>query len=209
MDTEHFNQAAASWDDNPHRRELTATIAAAIAERLPLGPQTRLLDYGCGTGALGCLLADRVAAVTAADPSEGMIARLRAKLVDSPDLAAKITPLHLDPPTQTALGPGRWDAVASAMVLHHVQDAAGLIAQLAERLAPNGWMALADLETEDGTFHGRQVPHTGFAPDTVADWMRQAGLEAVRIGTIHRIAKPGADGADRVYPVFLAVGRRD
>ena len=41
----HFDDAAATWDDNPHRRELTRAIAAGIRTNVPLQPNWHMLEY--------------------------------------------------------------------------------------------------------------------------------------------------------------------
>ena len=39
------------------------------------------------------------------------------------------------------------------MVMHHVADVAGLVRSMTQQLATGGYVALADLDVEDGTFH--------------------------------------------------------
>jgi len=59
---------------------------------------------------------------------------------------------------------GLFDLIFSAMALHHVQNTDALLDRFASLTAPGGWIALADLDTEDGTFHsGDSGPvHPGF-----------------------------------------------
>ena len=48
---------------------------------------------------------------------------------------------------------GSFDLAVSLLVLHHVEDTRSVLGKVHALLATGGWMALADLDTEDGTFH--------------------------------------------------------
>jgi len=73
MDTAHFDQAAATWDENPSRLALTRAIAAAVADAVPLMPHGSAMEYGCGTATLSFLLAGSLGKIVAADVSQGML----------------------------------------------------------------------------------------------------------------------------------------
>lgn len=191
-----FDAASLTWDDNPHRRALTARIAESIREAVPMQASWDVLEYGCGTAALSVLLAQSVRHITAADSSKGMIEQTRQKLQALPGLP--VTPVLLDLEKDPPLD-RRFDLIAMAMVLHHVEDIRGLFGQLATMLRPGGWMAIADLCIEDGSFHSPdRVPHNGFAPETLAQQI--GAVVPVRESTwrvIHQVQKA------RPYDVFL------
>jgi len=87
----------------------------------------------------------------------------------------------------------------------------GLLARLAAHMTPGARLAVADLEQEDGSFHGPDVPgvmHHGFAPETLSAWLAGAWFEDIAIHTAHVIHKTGDDGERRSYPVLLATARR-
>lgn len=71
-----FDQAAASWDQEPRRVQL----AQDVAQTVPLSPDMHVLDFGCGTGLLSLLLLPRVGRLTGADTSMGMLEALKAKV---------------------------------------------------------------------------------------------------------------------------------
>ena len=49
------------------------------------------------------------------------------------------------------------------MVLHHVTDIENIIRKFHNLLNPDGHLAIADLYTEDGSFHGKEFTgHKGF-----------------------------------------------
>jgi tRNA (cmo5U34)-methyltransferase len=208
MSFEKFDQAAATWDDNPRRAEMTRRNADAIADAVDLHPDMRVLEFGCGTGALSILLAPRVGAIDAADTSEGMVAQLQQKLRAHPDLAGQIRPRLLTG-TLTEYLRDEWDLVCSAMVLHHVPDATAAVRHLANCLAPGGAIALIDLVTEDGSFHGDQeVPHHGFNPAELMRLLEDADLRDAAARTVATIEKTLEDGTTREFPTFLVTARR-
>lgn len=199
-----FDAKAATWDSNPQTVERARKVAEALAATVPgLGGRT-VLEYGCGTGLLGFALRPHVAAVTMADASEGMLGELRRKIAASG--LTGLRPLRLDlatdpPPAE------RFDLVCSLMALHHVPDTAGLLRAFRGLLAPGGMVGLADLDREDGSFHGPGVEvHHGFDRAELGEALRDAGFDGVRFQTVFEIARDGAAGPRR-YPVFLATAR--
>ena len=72
-------------------------------------------------------------------------------------------------------------------------------------LRPAGFIALADRDPEDGSFHSEDtgVFHHGFARAAISAMARAAGFHEVAIDTASVIAKGGRD-----YPVFLLTAVR-
>ena len=199
--TAHFDKEASTWNDSPVRRQLTIAISDGIKRVCRLLPDMRVLEYGCGTAALGFLLAGSVSEVVAADASSGMIDQVRRKLTDNPK--ARLTPLLLDL-TQPADLSQRFDLIVTAMTMHHIADTAPTLSRLVGMLVENGWLAIADLCLEDGTFHApRLVPHNGFEPDGLVTVVRNLGMVDCQWQIVHRIEKNG-----RPFDVFLLTARR-
>lgn len=196
-----FNQAAAQWDEEPRRIALAEAIASAMRVELPLHSQTHLLDIGAGTGLISLRLRPDIGALTAIDTSPGMLAQLSQK---AEKMGAKVTTevwdLLASPyPTQ------QFDAAISAMVLHHIRDTALFFQRVHALLHPGGVFAIADLCTEDGTFHEEMdgVYHTGFDPQHLGALLSQNGFHSPRHGIVHVIQKA------KDYPVFLLCATRD
>ncbi len=204
----YFDQAAQTWDDNPVRRELALAVAQGICQAIKFRPEMRIMDFGCGTGLIARELAPKVASVTAVDTSPEMVAVLKAKAAAAG--LSGIEPLLLDNGYES--GPAAsYDAIVSSMVLHHIEDISGLVAQLAQWCRPGGWVGLADLEPEDGTFHrpGQQVAHHGIDPTALASQLESVGFVTQSVQTVHTIQRPPVDGAEpRDYPVFLLTAQR-
>lgn len=203
-----FDRAAQSWDDNPVRVELAAAVARAMSREIPLAPQMQIMDLGCGTGLIARALAPQVRVVTAADTSAEMLAVLETKAQAIG--MNHIKPLLLDAGYGLHTGVS-YDAIVSSMVLHHIEDIPELLQQLARWCRPGGWVALADLEPEDGTFHrhAQEVVHHGFDPACLASQLEALGFATKSIRTVHTIQRPPAEGAEpRDYPVFLLAAQK-
>ena len=206
--TSRFNEAAQTWDDKPARVELATAVAAAIGRAIPLGPEMRIMDFGCGTGLISRALAPKVALVTAADTSIEMLMVLKTKARAAG--LTRIRPFLLDATYQTPPDTV-YDAIVSSMVLHHIEDIRTLVTHLAQWCRPGGYVALADLEPEDGTFHhdARGVAHHGIDPAELTAQLEAVGFTIESVQTVHTIQRPPAEGADpRDYPVFLLVARK-
>ncbi len=202
-----FDQQAAEWDNNPGRLATAKNIADAMLKAVPFSRAWRALDCGAGTGLLTLNLLPHVAEICATDSSRGMLEQLQKKI-----LAAKIQNVstllwdaEAEPCPQTGFA-----LVCSSMVLHHLRDVPAALQRLAQAARPGGWLALADLETEDGSFHPDPagVQHHGFAPADLARWLADAGCHDIATRTAYTITKPDATGRDHHYPLFLATARR-
>lgn len=202
-----FDAAARTWDDNPVRAQLGLQVATAIREAVPLAADWLALDYGCGTGLLTLLLAADVRHIIAADSSAGMLEVLAGKLhaagVDN------VTTRQWDL-TDGVVVEERFGLICSNMTMHHIPDPAALVARFAELLEPGGWLALSDLDAEDGGFHPDPtgVFHRGFSAEQMQGFFAAVGLTAVRTVPAYTVSRPNAAGEMRHYPVLLTVGRK-
>ena len=102
------------------------------------------------------------------------------------------------------------DLIVSAMALHHIADIPQLLQALTQLLTPDGYLALADLDAEDGSFHADMtgVHHAGIDRDWLIAQLTTLGFHDVSATTAHVIERPNATGELRRYPVFLVSGRR-
>jgi ubiquinone/menaquinone biosynthesis C-methylase UbiE len=198
-----FDERARDWD-TPERIARAARVAAAIEEAVPLRPTDRLVDVGAGTGLLGLALADHVGEIVLSDPSAGMIEVATEKLAAAGlrSVRAVRHDLLVDPSPVD-----RFDVAVSLLVLHHLEDTAAALAAIRDLLVPGGRIALADLDTEDGSFHTSEaegIHHLGFDRAALRELASAAGFAEVATRTATVI---GEDGGGR-YPVFLLTGRR-
>ena len=199
MDT--FDERAREWD-TPERRERAETVADAIRANVPLTPTTRTIDVGAGTGLLGFALADDIGDLVLAEPSEGMREVIGEMLAASgrADVTAIPFDLEAGPPAGEP-----FDLAISLLVLHHVVDTATALAAIRRLLVPGGRIAIADLDTEDGTFHDADaegIHHLGFDREALSELTRAAGFVDVEFRTATEIVDD-----ERRYPVFLLLAR--
>jgi len=197
-----FDERARDWD-TPERRGRAEAVADAIRVNVPLTPTTRTIDVGAGTGLLGFALADDIGDLVLAEPSEGMREVIAEKLAASG--RTDVTAIPFDLTTVTPPPGEAFDLAISLLVLHHVVDTATALAAIRALLVPGGRIAIADLDTEDGTFHDADaegIHHLGFDRAALGQLARDAGFVDVGFRTATEIV----DG-DRRYPVFLLQGR--
>jgi len=202
MKKESFDEKASTWDDEPRRVRLAQTLFSAIEHAVSLRTDAVTLDYGCGTGLLTLPLAARVDRVTAIDTSSGMLEVLDRKVQDG--AIDNIERLQGDFSTDP-LPSGPYDLILSAMTLHHVEDTESLLRNFFHLLTPGGSLALADLDTEDGTFHGKTegIPHKGFDRGKLTEQLTACGFEEISFTTVTQIEKN-----KKGYPVFLVTARK-
>lgn len=212
--SDFFDTEAADWDDRPGHRERAQVVARAVADAFPLNPQMTVLEYGAGTGLLGLALADRVGAVDFVDTSAGMVGVLRERIAAT-DASARLTAHRLDLEHEDAPH-ASYDLIVAMLALHHIPDTAGIVARLASLLAPGGHLAIAELDAEDGSFHGHHrhgedaadpVAHMGIDRDELMGLLEANGLAERSADTVHEIVKDTADG-ERAFPMYLAVAQR-
>jgi len=197
-----FDSRAKDWDDDPAKIERANAVAAAIVREVPLADSMRALEYGCGTGLLSFALRSRIGDVTLADVSDGMLAVAAEKVAAARD--AHMHPRKIDL-VADPLPTERYDVIYSLMTLHHIPDTDAVLGKFRAVLAPGGFLCIADLDTEDGCFHGAGFDgHLGFDRDTLAAKAMRAGFRTVRFTTACEITK-AVDGSMRTFPVFLMV----
>ena len=203
--TSSFDDRAQTWDTDPVKQERAEAVATALRQRVPLSRDWRALEYGCGTGLLSFALHADLGELTLADSSPGMLAVLEEKI--SAANARNLRPLPLDL-THDPLPAERYDLILTLMTLHHVADVARLLRAFHDLLRPGGWLAVADLDREDGSFHGPGFTgHHGFDRAALRAQLADAGFGGVDFSTCH-VMKKGTDQGMREYPLFLAVAAR-
>ena len=195
MQKDYFRHKAGDYDQSECRVDNVGRIADAIQSRVRFRPGMHILDFGSGTGLLLQRVAPLVERITAVDISPSMNAQLESKRAQLP---CELDIREMDLTRETL--DQQFDGIISSMTLHHLEDIPGLFARFHGLLNPGGFIALADLDREDGSFHEEDtgVFHFGFDRGWMEDTARQAGFEGVGMITASAISKP-----DREYPVFL------
>jgi SAM-dependent methyltransferase len=199
-----FDERARDWD-TPERQQRAEEVAGVVRAAVPLTRTMRVIDIGAGTGLLGVALAGDVGEVVLAEPSNGMLEVAREKLA-APGAPPNVAAVRFDL-TSDASPSEPFDVAVSLLVLHHLEDTAGSLEAVLRLLRPGGRIALADLDTEDGSFHDADaegIHHHGFDRPALADLARGAGFVDVEFRTATEIEDEGGGR----FPIFLLLARR-
>ena len=203
----NFDVESATWDEEPRRVTLAKDLFRAISEEVVLTPSMDALDFGCGTGLVTLQLSARVGHVTGVDSSQGMLDVLERKIQSYP--IENITTRRVDLDCGDILD-GMYDLAVSTMTLHHVREVMPLLEQFARVLKPGGHLCIADLDLENGEFHGNNegVFHLGFERGELRDSLARAGFVDISDRSAAEVVKPDANGQIKTFGVFLVTGRR-
>jgi ubiquinone/menaquinone biosynthesis C-methylase UbiE len=202
MKTKQFDKAAVTWDNNPRRVQLAEKISAAVV-KLPLNKSMAGMEFGCGTGLVSLALAPKLKTLTALDSSQGMLEVLQEK-IDEQQLT-NIHCLHTD--IFQDAHKEQYDLIVCAMTLHHLQDADGALKRFSDLLNPGGYLAVADLVTEDGSFHDpsvKDIYHKGFDTEKLGENLTALSINNIHTDIVHTIKKENA----QEYPIFLLTGQK-
>jgi len=202
----NFDERAKDWDSDPKKVERAYAVADAIRKTVSLSQNMKALEYGCGTGLLSFALQEDLGQITLADTSQGMLDVLREKIVSSD--VKNMHPVRLDLSTES-LPAEKFHITYSLLVLHHVHDARGILSKFHDVLGPKGYLVIADLDKEDGSFHtdGTTDVHLGFGRNELQEWTEAAGFGNVKFSTAYEIKKE-IDGKEKTFPVFLMVAQK-
>ncbi|WP_373002907.1 class I SAM-dependent methyltransferase [Sulfurimonas sp.] len=196
---DHFKEKSKDWDKGDVQVQGAKIIADAINEKIELTSEMELLDFGVGTGLLGFDIAHRVKKVYGVDTSLSMLEKLKAK--NTPELSIETYCQDIiDKPLDRS-----FDGLVSSMTLHHVEDLKAFFETIYRDISEGGFIAVADLESEDGTFHSDNtgVFHFGFEKDALCKVASEAGFSEVDFQNINTIKKPHRD-----FGVFLLTAKK-
>ena len=197
---EYFNNVATEWDSMRKRFFGDGVRRAAIAAA-DVTPGIVVADIGTGTGFMAEAALDAGARVIGVDLSEGMLQQVSARL------AGRAFEARQSSDTELPLADNEVDAVVANMFLHHAEDPAATIAQLARALKPGGRLVITDADTHTHEWlrveqHDRWM---GFDRADIARWFADAGLTDVTVVDTREICSPTSQcGTEAAITIFLA-----
>jgi len=196
-----FAKKAKDYEKEQRRVQNVKNIANAIKNKIGLKENMEILDFGSGTGLLLKQIAPFVKKITAVDRSKSMNQALRESL-KTIDCDIEVLEMDLE---RESLDGRSFDGIISSMTIHHVKDTKKLFEKFYNILKDDGFVALADLESEDGTFHSEDtgVCHFGFDKDEFANLAREVGFVDIEIERVSIIKKPHQE-----FGVFLMVAKK-
>lgn len=200
MSKDFFAQKAGTYERDDNRVSNVENIANSIIEHVSLERNMHLMDFGSGTGLLLERIAPLVSKITAIDISSSMNEQLASKIGR---LACDVEILEID--LESANITQKFDGIISSMTMHHVRDIAAMFVKFHSLLNDGGFVAISDLDSEDGSFHTEDtgVHHFGFDRDTITQAARHAGFREVAVVNASVVQKPHGK-----YPVFLLTAKK-
>ena len=202
-----FDDKALTWDDNHERLKMTKVISEEIIKNINLSKQWSALDYGCGTGSLSFFLHHFLDQITLADESTGMMNVLQTKIADSG--IKNMHPLKLNLMEDDYKQ--HHNIIYTSMALHHIIDTDKIINKFYSLINQDGYLCIADLVKEDGSFHSHITNydgHNGFDVDKLMNILKEKGFTNVNTKICYVMEKEIQDGSVKKYPIFLMTGRK-
>jgi 2-polyprenyl-3-methyl-5-hydroxy-6-metoxy-1,4-benzoquinol methylase len=200
MTMNEFDLKAELWDMDPIHLARTKSIASQILQHIPLRKEMTVLEYGAGTGMLSLMLSKQVGRIVLMDSSEGMIRVARDKIARIGLTNMEPVLLDLEKESYDA----EFDLIATQMVLHHVENVDNMFRKFHGLLKPGGFLAIADLYPEDGSFHGEGFTgHKGFDPLDLSRKTAAAGFINIQFRECFIIKREQTENRTAEYPLFL------
>lgn len=203
----YFDNQALEWDNDPQKVERAEVFAKEINDFIKPNNKLNALEFGCGTGLLSFKLKDNFKSITLADNSEGMISVLKEK-IDKEGIKNFI-PLQIDLFESEIQFP-EIDVIYTLMTLHHMPDINETLKAFSSILAPKGFLCIADLVKEDGSFHAHHNGfdgHNGFDKDELSGTLLKSGFNVVYYKECFVIEKK-VDEKINKYPLFLMICKK-
>jgi len=200
-----FDIKAAEWDKNPMHWDRSEAIANEIKKLIPINKEMTALEYGAGTGITSFLLKDHLKKITLMDNSTEMVKMMNIKIEATK--VENMLALDFDLEHNDYKG-GTFDLIFTQMVLHHVNDIESIIKKFSSLLNPGGYLAIADLYEEDGSFHGEGFTgHKGFNIGKLSEILNKNGLKKLTHRTCFTIDKKISETKTKKFDVFLLIGK--
>lgn len=202
-----FDQAAATWDENPGRVKLASDIAGSMINNLTITSDMNVMDFGCGTGLLTVRLQSLVRSITGVDSSQGMLDILNRKItkLQMSNVKTMLVDIEKGQPLT-----GNYQLIVSSMTLHHIAEIKPILAQFYNVITPGGFLSIADLDSDDGQFHEDKtgVFHSGFDRNVMRQYFSEAGFDNITDATAATLTKPSLSQRIQKFTIFLITGRK-
>lgn len=201
-----FDIKAAEWDKNPMHWDRSVAIAKELMEKIPLNQEMTVLEYGAGTGITSFVLRDHVKEITLMDNSSEMVRIINEKIRATK--VKNLRTLFFNLETDDYHG-GTFDLIFTQLVLHHVGDVEKIISKFSNLLNPGGWLVIADLYEEDGSFHGEGFTgHRGFNMDYLSGILIKFHFSEISHKPCYVIDRMKSDTESEHFEVFMLSAKR-
>jgi tRNA (cmo5U34)-methyltransferase len=198
-----FDAKARDWDKNQRYFDRSEAVANVLLQMIPVLPGMKALEYGSGTALLSFALKDKFFEITLMDNSKEMTQVTTEKIAEQQ--VKNMKPLFFDLEHEEFIG--KFNIIYSQMVMHHVNDIDAMLAKFYGLLNPGGYLAVADLYSEDGSFHGEGFNgHLGFDVNSLGEQMKIIGFKGIKHQQSYIITRTEEDGTVKEFPIFLLTG---
>ncbi len=202
-----FDIKAAGWDQNKMHWDRSEAIADKIKSKIPLNDSMIALEYGAGTGITSFILKDHLKKITLMDSSAEMVRIMNEKIMASGVNNLEVLSFDLEHEDYLKQ---KFDLILTQMVLHHVNDIDSIITKFHTLLNTGGYLAIADLYPEDGSFHGEGFDgHKGFDVELLSDLIAQKGFKNINHEQCFAINKKVSETETKRFEVFLLTAERN
>ncbi len=201
-----FDSAAGRWESLEPRLEGSGLRHQALS--FLVDPGKTLVDVGCGAGFMARVLATRASRVILVDHSPAMLEKARQALEGKARARLEFRVGEVD---ALPLADGEAQGVFANLVLHHVPDLAGALAELVRVLEPGGGLVVSDLlpHQEEWLRDEQADLRLGIDPAELGKLASKAGLEHVEYEeAVDRIELRGKGGREAELPLFVLGGRK-
>ena len=202
-----FDDDAKTWDDNPERHKRAKVLASEIKKYFRNIPISNAFEYGCGTGLVSFYLKDFFKQIMLADNSVGMLEVLKEKI--KKEKLSNFKTIKVDLLSENLNL--KFDVIYTLMTLHHITDINTIINKYNSLLNYPGYLCIADLEKEDGSFHSDSKTfkgHYGFEKIELEKILNKNNLKTIYYKTFYTIDKQKEKGEIKRYPLFLMIAEK-
>lgn len=204
----YFDNQALEWDNDPQKVKRAEIFAKEINDFIKPIKKLNALEFGCGTGLLSFKLKDSFKSITLADNSEGMINVLKEKI--NKEGIEHFIPLQIDL-FESDIQFSEYDVIYTLMTLHHMPDTKKTLKAFNSILKSKGFLCIADLVKEDGSFHAHRNDfdgHNGFDKDELSKTLSESGFKVDYYKECFVIEKKVNEEIKK-YPLFLMICKKN
>ncbi len=202
-----FDKQAKNWDNDPNKILRAKKVATEIKNFIKPTENSKVLEFGCGTGLLSYQLKDYFKTFILTDTSKGMIDVLQQKIKHE-----SITNFHplLINLLKENLNECNFDVIYTMMTLHHILDIPKILNRFKSLLKTHGYLCIADLVKEDGSFHSSHPDfdgHNGFDKNKLSNLLKANGFIVEYYNLYFEIEKE-VNNKIKKFPLFLMICKK-
>ncbi|MGA2369019.1 MAG: methyltransferase domain-containing protein [Dehalococcoidia bacterium] len=202
-----FDWKALKWDNDPMTIERAKRVADVIEKYVSLSKDMNAYEYGCGTSLLSFNLFPYLKSIRLADSSEGMLKILEEKI--KKNNIDNMTIEKIDLTVESPSNLEAHDIIYTLMTLHHIPDTDAILKLFYKILKKPGYLCIADLDREDGSFHGEGfIGHNGFDREDLSKKLESIGFMNIKSEICFQIPKKHGDTVVKLYPLFVMVAQK-